>query len=77
MITNTDISPSVLEFLKEHGNKIKTGGKEYYFLPFWFEVVYESDRGDDCELGFHSLGELPDDLKSVIQQHRDEQTPQT
>lgn len=48
-------------FIENNATKIIANGKEYYFLPYWFEKK-EFD-------GFfmHSLGELPEELKKEIE----------
>lgn len=65
----TKIPKEVLQFFLENGIivDIVEGQKKYTFLPYWFEVI-------DAEKGiviFHSLENVPDELKEAITEKRE------
>jgi len=48
------------DFIEEHASVVNTGGKKYYYLPYWFV------ENDGEFYGMH-LNNLPQDLKSAIE----------
>jgi len=49
------------------GTQLVSGNKTYCFLPFWFEKITE-----DNIFKIHRLGELPEELKHLINYFREE-----
>ena len=54
-----------LQIFEHLGTVVCSGSKKYYFLPFWIE----KDDSDDY-FKMHKLGNLPEDLKKLIEDHR-------
>lgn len=58
---------SIIEFLKTYGTIVHNSDEtNYYFLPFWIEESKES--GDYYMM--HSLDNLPDKLRNLINEKR-------
>ena len=62
MTQKITLSEDTISLLKSHGNiVIESDDSRYYFLPFWFKKI-----GDTNEFEVNSLGRLPKKLKDLI-----------
>ena len=61
MVVKTKLSEDAISLL-ENGSVVEEGdGTKYYFLPFWFKRI-----GDTNEFEMHPLGKLPKRLQDII-----------
>lgn len=58
-------NPDELWIHNTFGTCIFSGGKKYMYLPYWIEVDIESNHAI-----VHKLGELPLELKKLIEEFR-------
>ena len=61
---------------EQFGTNIVDGSKRYMFLPMWIEINNDKLMNEDSLLigQMHSLGELPEELKKLINDFKNDPT---
>lgn len=61
MVAKIKLSDDTISLLNQGSILREADGETYYFLPFWFKKI-----GDTNEFEMNSLGKLPKKLKELI-----------
>jgi hypothetical protein len=65
MVSKINLSEDTISLLNQGSVLKEAGGETYYFLPFWFKRI-----GNTNEFEMNALGKLPKKLQDLITSKR-------